>query len=93
MLSKCNSSLLREYFCSFYMLLASHFILNKTVQVNQHVIYPFIHSSSNWRTADDMLCAIQIPDINPTDLPSHVDFSMVAGEVSRVYRACHWSSF
>jgi hypothetical protein len=67
---------------SFYMLLASHFILNKTTRVKQHVVYPFIHSSSNWRTADDMLRAIQIPDINPSDLPSHVDFSMVAGEVS-----------
>lgn len=31
-----------------------------------------------------MLRPIQIPDINPTDLPSHVDFSMVAGEVSFV---------
>lgn len=29
-----------------------------------------------------MLRPIQIPDINPTDLPSHVDFSMVAGEAS-----------
>lgn len=74
--------MLKSVLGSFYMLLASHFILNKTVQVNQHVIYPFIHSSSNWRSANDMLCAIKIPDINPTDLPSHVDFSMVAGEVS-----------
>ena len=64
------------------MLLASHFILNKTVRIHQHVVYPFIHSSSNWRSANDMLHAIAIPDINPSDLPSHVDFSMVAGEVS-----------
>lgn len=70
---------------SFFMLLASHFILNKTISTNQHVLYPFIHSSSNWRTATDMLRAIRIPDINPTDLPSHIDFSMVAGEFVEVY--------
>ncbi|MCO5590178.1 hypothetical protein L7F22_044147 [Adiantum nelumboides] len=70
---------------SFFMLLASHFILNKTTSTNQHVLYPFIHSSSNWRTATDMLRAIKIPDINPTDLPSHIDFSMVAGEFVEVY--------
>lgn len=70
---------------SFFMLLASHFILNKTTSTNQHILYPFIHSSSNWRTAADMLRAIKIPDINPTDLPSHIDFSMVAGEFVEVY--------
>ncbi len=40
---------------SFYMLLASHYILNKSSQIHQHTIYPFVHSSSNWRQADDML--------------------------------------
>lgn len=70
---------------SFYMLLASHFVLNKTMRINQHVIYPFVHSSSNWRHAKDMLRPVRIPDINPSDLPSHVDFSMVAGEFVEVY--------
>lgn len=64
------------------MLLTSHFILNKTTQIDEHVVYPFIHSSSNWRTANDMLRPVRIPDAKPSDLPSHVDFSMVAGEVS-----------
>lgn len=49
------------------------------------MIYPFIHSSSNWRGAVDMLRPVAIPDINPSDLPSHVDFSMVAGEFIEVY--------
>lgn len=64
------------------MLLASHFILNKTTSINEHVIYPFVHSSSNWRTAADMLRPISVPDVKPSDLPTYVDFSMVAGEVS-----------
>lgn len=67
---------------SFYMLLTSHYILNKSASVGQHVIYPFVHSSSNWRTADDMLRPVHIPDVLPSELPLDADFSMVAGEVS-----------
>lgn len=70
---------------SFYMLLASHYILNKSSQKEQHTIYPFVHSSSNWRTADDMLRPIRIPDVLPSSLPPTSDFSMVAGEFCEVY--------
>ena len=70
---------------SFYMLLASHYILNKTSQVDEHTIYPFVHSSSNWRTADDMLRPIRIPDVLPSSLPQTSEFSMVAGEFCEVY--------
>lgn len=67
---------------SFYMLLASHFVLNKTKKVDEHLIYPYIHSSSNWRNAQDMLQEVRFPDVKPSELPHQVDFSMVAGEVS-----------
>lgn len=67
---------------SFYMLLASHFVLNKTKKVDEHLIYPYIHSSSNWRTAQDMFQEVRFPDVKPSELPHQVDFSMVAGEVS-----------
>ncbi|KAJ9479576.1 Carnosine N-methyltransferase [Pseudozyma hubeiensis] len=70
---------------SFYMLLASHYILNKSSQIDEHVIYPFVHSSSNWRTADDMLRSIRIPDVLPSSLPQTSEFSMVAGEFCEVY--------
>ncbi|CDS01400.1 uncharacterized protein SPSC_06386 [Sporisorium scitamineum] len=70
---------------SFYMLLASHYILNKSSQVEEHIIYPFVHSSSNWRTADDMLRPIRIPDVLPSSLPPTSEFSMVAGEFCEVY--------
>ncbi len=68
---------------SFFMLVASHFVLNNTQHVGEHTIYPFIHSASNWRSAHDMLRAVQVPDVLPSALPQGVDFSMVAGEVSR----------
>ncbi|SNX87182.1 related to UPF0586 protein C9orf41 homolog [Melanopsichium pennsylvanicum] len=70
---------------SFYMLLASHYILNKSSRVNQHTIYPFVHSSSNWRCADDMLRAVRIPDVLPSSVPQTSEFSMVAGEFCEVY--------
>ena len=70
---------------SFYMLLASHYILNKSSQVEEHTIYPFVHSSSNWRSANDMLRAIRIPDVLPSTLPPTSEFSMVAGEFCEVY--------
>lgn len=70
---------------SFYMLLASHYILNKSSQIDEHIIYPFVHSSSNWRTANDMLRPIRIPDVLPSSLPQTSEFSMVAGEFCEVY--------
>lgn len=70
---------------SFYMLLASHYVLNKTSRVDEHVIYPFVHSSSNWKTADDMLRPVRIPDVLPSSLPQTSEFSMVAGEFCEVY--------
>lgn len=75
---------------SFYMLLASHFVLNKTQKIAEHVIYPFIHSSSNFRNANDMLKPVAFPDVRPSGLPHQVDFSMVAGEVSSRMRYCFY---
>lgn len=70
---------------SFYMLLASHWILNKSTYAHEHTVYPYVHSASNWRTADDMLHGVRIPDVNPTELPPHSQLSMVAGEFVEVY--------
>ncbi|EPQ29720.1 uncharacterized protein PFL1_02940 [Pseudozyma flocculosa PF-1] len=70
---------------SFHMLLTSHHILNKTSSVGQHVVYPFVHSASNWRSADDMLRPVRVPDVLPSQLPPTSDFSMVAGEFCEVY--------
>lgn len=53
---------------SFFMLLASHFVLNKTTKVQEHTIYPWVHTMSNWRTSDDLLQAVRIPDVDPNAL-------------------------
>ncbi|KAF9363058.1 hypothetical protein BGX34_004974 [Mortierella sp. NVP85] len=71
---------------SYYMLLASNFILNKAQRVKQFKIYPYIHSFSNIVRSDDVLTAAWIPDVNPTEIPRGTDFSMVAGDFLEVYQ-------
>ncbi|KZV96043.1 N2227-domain-containing protein [Exidia glandulosa HHB12029] len=69
---------------SHYMLFASHFILNRTRKIHQHTIYPFIHSFSNLRRREDLLKAVTIPDVLPSDILGR-DFSLVAGDFEEVY--------
>ncbi|RIB25886.1 hypothetical protein C2G38_2012776 [Gigaspora rosea] len=70
---------------SFYMLLASHFILNRIERIHQYEIYPFVHSFSNIVSSEDQLRPIYIPDVLPSSIPSGVSFSMVAGDFVEVY--------
>ncbi|KAG1456965.1 hypothetical protein G6F56_006714 [Rhizopus delemar] len=70
---------------SYYMLFASHFILNRVKEVNEYSIYPFVHSYSNIKSDINQLSPIMIPDILPAHLPNTVDFSMVAGDFVEIY--------
>lgn len=53
---------------SYYMLLASNFILNKCSRPNQHTIFPWIHSLSNSVSAGDNIRGVTVPDVLPSDL-------------------------
>ncbi|KAN0136924.1 N2227-like domain containing protein [Lactarius tabidus] len=70
---------------SHYMLLTSFFILNRTLQVHQHTIYPYAHTLSNVPNRAAVLKRVQIPDVLPSDLPSGSNFSLVAGDFEEVY--------
>ncbi|KAI0074325.1 N2227-domain-containing protein [Panus rudis PR-1116 ss-1] len=70
---------------SHYMLLASFFILNRTKEINQHTIYPYIHTFSNMPNKTALLRPITIPDVNPSDLPPQANFSLVAGDFEEIY--------
>ncbi|KAI0703013.1 N2227-domain-containing protein [Cytidiella melzeri] len=70
---------------SHYMLLGSFFILNRTDRVNQHTIYPYIHSFSNIRDKPAMLRAVSFPDVSPSSLPPGSNFSLVAGDFEEIY--------
>jgi carnosine N-methyltransferase len=73
---------------SYFMLLASNFILNRSTKVEQFTIYPYVHQTSNNISDLDPLRAIKVPDSVPQkELSSGgVDFSMCAGDFLDVYR-------
>ncbi|CDS13701.1 hypothetical protein LRAMOSA05875 [Lichtheimia ramosa] len=70
---------------SFFMLVASNFVLNRMSKAGEYEIYPFVHSFSNIRLSSEQLAPVRVPDIVPSNLPSTVDFSMAAGEFVEVY--------
>ncbi|KAJ3008431.1 UNVERIFIED_CONTAM: hypothetical protein HDU68_003112 [Siphonaria sp. JEL0065] len=70
---------------SFYMLIASNFVLNSMKVPHQHIIYPWVHSFSNMQNAEHQLRPIRIPDVAPGGIPETADFSMVAGDFLEVY--------
>eukprot|EP00698_Gefionella_okellyi_P024539 TRINITY_DN8694_c0_g1_i1.p1 TRINITY_DN8694_c0_g1~~TRINITY_DN8694_c0_g1_i1.p1 ORF type:complete len:407 (-),score=81.91 TRINITY_DN8694_c0_g1_i1:624-1844(-) len=72
---------------SYFMLLASNFILNRSTAADCYTIYPFIHQTCNVDRSDDMTRPVQVPDVLPADIPADVDFSMCAGEFVEVYNA------
>lgn len=70
---------------SLYMLFASHFILNRAPGTYHITIYPYIHQTCNNRTSADQIRAVQIPDVDPSDIPPNLNFSMAAGDFLEVY--------
>ncbi|KAI6120153.1 N2227-domain-containing protein [Pisolithus croceorrhizus] len=72
---------------SHYMLLASYLILNRTQSIDEHTIYPYIHSFSNVLSRETLLKAVTIPDVLPSDLPPGSNFSLVAGDFEEIYGA------
>eukprot|EP01135_Chromosphaera_perkinsii_P011579 Nk52_evm18s2449 gene=Nk52_evmTU18s2449 len=71
---------------SFYMLLASNFVLNRSDGSNYYAIYPWIHSYNNHQRFEDQVKPVMIPDVLPSNLPVTADFSMAAGDFLEVYR-------
>lgn len=71
---------------SYFMLIASDYILNKTNKPEEFEIFPFIHDFSNVLTVNDVFRSIKIPDCCPSlVLNPDAEFSMVAGEFIEVY--------
>lgn len=48
-------------------------------------IYPYIHQTCNNRTSADQVRSVVIPDVDPTDVPPDLNFSMAAGDFLEVY--------
>ncbi|CAM4920400.1 unnamed protein product [Rotaria socialis] len=70
---------------SLYMLIASHFVLNRCSHINAHTIHPWILNFCNNLSNEDQLRSAQFPDVNTASLPSNSRFSMSAGDFLQVY--------
>ncbi|KAJ2816559.1 hypothetical protein GGI24_005690, partial [Coemansia furcata] len=74
---------------SYFMLFASNYILNSSLEERQHAVYPYIHEFSNVACSEDQMRAVYIPDALPSNMPysATADFSMTAGDFIEVYGA------
>ena len=73
---------------SYFMLFASHAILNYMPEKEYLTIHPWIHTASNHIRVEDMLRPVTFPDVNPSellDINPNGDMSMVAGDFLEVY--------
>ena len=71
---------------SYFMLITSDYLLNKTNKKEEFEVFPFIHDFSNVMKVEDVFKGIRVPDLCPADeLHENSDFSMVAGEFVEVY--------
>ncbi|BFZ24532.1 hypothetical protein BsWGS_27571 [Bradybaena similaris] len=70
---------------SLHMLLVSNFILNRCQERNSMVIYPWIHQYANNLATKDQTRRVMFPDISPHQIGPDADFSMVAGDFSKIY--------
>lgn len=57
----------------------------RSTQINQHTIYPYIHSFSNVRSNETLLRGFKIPDVLPSEIPTGPSFSLVAGDFEEIY--------
>ena len=48
-------------------------------------IYPYVHQTCNNKSTADQVRPVSIPDVDPTDVPSGLNFSMAAGDFLEVY--------
>ena len=70
---------------SLHMLLASNFILNRCQERQSMVIYPWVNQFTNNLATKDQTRRSLFPDISPLDISADADFTMVAGDFTKIY--------
>eukprot|EP01105_Mastigella_eilhardi_P025772 TRINITY_DN711_c0_g1_i1.p1 TRINITY_DN711_c0_g1~~TRINITY_DN711_c0_g1_i1.p1 ORF type:complete len:434 (+),score=116.74 TRINITY_DN711_c0_g1_i1:30-1304(+) len=71
---------------SYYMLLGSNFILNRSTEVGQYELHPYLRQSCNVVRAADQLRVVRVPDVVASVGLNGADtLSMVAGDFIEVY--------
>lgn len=81
---------------SFIELLIGNFIMNNTTatlnnennindSITKFKLYPYVHEHRNMRCKDSVTRSVEVPDVNPKDVPSSADFTMRAGRFIDAY--------
>lgn len=65
---------------SYYMLLASFFLLNEVDQSDKFTIFPWVMQTQNLLTESSRLRPVTVPDVDTQHLPKIGGFSMMAGD-------------
>lgn len=66
-------------------LLVGNYVLNNCTPDDAITIYPFVHEHSNVRSREQVVRAVNVPDVNPKDIPPDTDFSIRAGSFLEAY--------
>ncbi|XP_055904450.1 carnosine N-methyltransferase isoform X2 [Eupeodes corollae] len=80
----------RGYFCegnefSYFMLIASNFVLNQCTIENQFTLYPWVHQYVNNLRKCDQVAPIKFPDVCPLKSPPKGEIMITAGDFLQVY--------
>ncbi|XP_017781618.1 PREDICTED: carnosine N-methyltransferase isoform X2 [Nicrophorus vespilloides] len=71
---------------NLFMLIVSFYVLNHCKNVEEFVIFPWIHQYCNNLSAENQMLSVKFPDVLPKLTESQ--FSMVAGDFLEVYTDC-----
>ncbi|KAG2448211.1 hypothetical protein HYH02_006796 [Chlamydomonas schloesseri] len=71
---------------SYFMLLASSFMMNHMEERHQYTVHPWLHSNCNHLSDADQLRAVAVPDVVPSEMVQGPGLlSMCAGDFVEVY--------
>ncbi|XP_043658536.1 carnosine N-methyltransferase isoform X2 [Drosophila teissieri] len=71
---------------SYFMLIASNFVLNLCDYENKYVLYPWVHQYVNNLRREDQVAAVRFPDVCPLKNPPKGHFEIAAGDFLEVYK-------
>lgn len=72
---------------SFIQLMLGNFVMNSIDVVNDGPVtmYPYVHDHANAKSKASVTRAVEIPDVNPKDVPASADFTMRAARFVDAY--------
>ncbi|XP_011212039.1 carnosine N-methyltransferase isoform X1 [Bactrocera dorsalis] len=71
---------------SYFMLIASYFVLNLCTEENKYTLYPWVHQYVNNLRMADQVAPIRFPDICPAKNPPKGNIMIAAGDFLEVYK-------